>query len=166
VHLWIIHTRRPGQTRSWYLRSCKFHLMHYLAAGRSIDSFRLHGGQWESHGETEDLADFPTQSDPGGSVLSIVSAHDLVSVLYPHLSQPERNVLDCCAEGLGTREIGRRLHISHTMVTRHRHRIASLLAKLEKPAALGPCLPPGATKLRPHPPLCACRLNSRLAQNT
>ena len=26
VHLWLTEARRPGQTRSWYLQSCKFHL--------------------------------------------------------------------------------------------------------------------------------------------
>src|SRR6185436_4097236 len=38
VHLWLTETRRPGQTRSWYLQSCRFHLQHYLNCGRSIDS--------------------------------------------------------------------------------------------------------------------------------
>src|SRR5689334_13988341 len=38
VHLWLTETRRPGQTRSWYLQSCRFHLQHYLNFGRSIDS--------------------------------------------------------------------------------------------------------------------------------
>src|SRR5437899_1659078 len=38
VHLWLTETRRPDQTRSWYLQSCRFHLQHYLNSGRSIDS--------------------------------------------------------------------------------------------------------------------------------
>src|SRR5436190_17355315 len=38
IHLWLTETRRPGQTRSWYLQSCRFHLQHYLNCGRSIDS--------------------------------------------------------------------------------------------------------------------------------
>src|SRR5690349_21572876 len=38
IHLWRTETRRPGQTRSWYLQSCRFHLQHYLNCGRSIDS--------------------------------------------------------------------------------------------------------------------------------
>jgi len=45
-------------------------------------------------------------------------------------------VLDCLADGLGVREIGRRLEMSHTMVIRHRSKIASLLLKLEGPSFL------------------------------
>ena len=38
VHLWLTETRRPGQTKSWYLQSAKFHVLHYLISGRSVDS--------------------------------------------------------------------------------------------------------------------------------
>ncbi len=37
VHLWLTEARRPGQTQSWYLQSSKFHLLHFLASGRSVD---------------------------------------------------------------------------------------------------------------------------------
>ena len=40
IHLWLMEVRRPGQTRSWYLQSCKFHLLHYLSSGRSVDSIK------------------------------------------------------------------------------------------------------------------------------
>src|SRR5438132_877048 len=38
MHLWLMECRRPGQSISWYLQSCRFHLQHYLARGRSVDS--------------------------------------------------------------------------------------------------------------------------------
>src|SRR6266571_4749171 len=38
IHLWLTETRRPSQTRSWYLQSSKFHLQQYLVSGRSVDS--------------------------------------------------------------------------------------------------------------------------------
>src|SRR5690348_11215479 len=38
VHLWRIECDKPGRTRSWYLQSCQFHVRHWLAAGRSLDS--------------------------------------------------------------------------------------------------------------------------------
>src|SRR5260221_971754 len=37
IHLWLMEARRPGQTKSWYLQSSKFHLLHFLASGRSVD---------------------------------------------------------------------------------------------------------------------------------
>jgi len=51
----------------------------------------------------------------------------------PLLNNQERLVLECFADGLRLREIGRRLTMSHTMVIRHRRKIASLLTRLEKP---------------------------------
>src|SRR5258707_10150901 len=38
VHLWRIESDKPGRSSSWYLQSCQFHIRHYLAAGRSVDS--------------------------------------------------------------------------------------------------------------------------------
>src|SRR5438093_208661 len=70
IHLWLMETRRPGQTRSWYLQSVKFHLQHCLSSGRSVDSIKR--GRGHSHFEhgfeqTEELAELV---DPGDSVVS------------------------------------------------------------------------------------------------
>src|SRR6266446_6417643 len=72
VHLWLIETRRPGQTKSWYLQSCKFHLQHYLASGRSVDSGKRRRGQLELASEAEEWRVFPEQADSGDSVLTVV----------------------------------------------------------------------------------------------
>src|SRR5260370_7645471 len=45
IHLWLTEARRPSQTKSWYLQSCKYHLLHYLASGRSVDSGKRRAGQ-------------------------------------------------------------------------------------------------------------------------
>ncbi len=134
VHLWVTEIARAGQTRSWYLQSCKFHLLHYLAAGRSVDSAKRRDGQmWlADNGNTTDS--FVDDTDSGESVLDLVSARDILSLLSPHLNNQERAVLECFAEGLRLREIGRKLKISHTMVIRHRRRIASLLSRLDRPS--------------------------------
>jgi len=131
IHLWMIEARRPGQTRSWYLQSCKFHLLHYLASGRSVDSNKRRDGQIHHDLQADDPYDLYDLIDPGASVLSCVSARELLSLLSGHLLPHERDVLHCLADGLGPREIGRRLNISHTMVIKHRCKIASLLSRLE-----------------------------------
>ena len=132
VHAWLIEVRRPGQTRSWYLQSCKFHLLHYLASGRSVDSNKRRDGQMPYETQSEDTSDRHDPVDPGASVQSFVSARELVSLLSRGLVPVEKAVLEGLADGLGPREIGRRLNISHTMVIKHRCKIASLLAGLEK----------------------------------
>ncbi len=133
IHFWLTEARRPGQTKSWYLQSCKFHLQHYLASGRSVDSFKRRRGQLELASEAEEWRVFPEQADSGDSVLTVVCTRELISLLSRRLLPLEKAVLECLADGLGPREIGRRLGISHTMVLRHRGKIASLLTRPESP---------------------------------
>ena len=133
VHLWLTETRRPGQTLSWYLQSCRFHLHHYLNSGRSIDSAKRWRDQLPLNDNPSGNECATERGDAGNSVLTNVSAREIMSLLAPLLSRQEQAVLDCLAEGLGPREIGRKLKLSHTMVIRHRHKIASLVAKLELP---------------------------------
>ena len=134
VHLWLTETRRPGQTRSWYLQSCKFHLQHYLSGGRSIDSAKRWRDQLPfKEPEEEENESAHHESDCGNSVLTAVSAREILELLSAHLTRQERAVLDCLADGLGAREIGRKLKLSHTMVIRHRRKIAALFQKLELP---------------------------------
>jgi DNA-directed RNA polymerase specialized sigma24 family protein len=143
VHLWLTEARRPGQTRSWYLQSCKFHIQHYLSSGRSIDSAKRRDAQYLPAPDLETEENFPEQSDAGNSVVTAVSARELVSLLADHLQPQEKAVLACLADGLGPREIGRELKISHTMVIRHRRKIACLLTRLEsvnRPRGLGRAL--------------------------
>jgi len=132
IHLWLIETRWSGQTTSWYLQSCRFHLQHYLSSGRSVDSAKRRRGQVEV--EDDETARILT-SEAEELVLSEVSARDLVALLSQHLSNDERAVLDCLTEGLGPREIGRRLKMSHTMAVRHRCKIAEVLNRLDKHCA-------------------------------
>ncbi len=129
IHLWLTQARRPAQTRSWYLQSCKFHLQHYLASGRSVDSTKRSAGQLQFAPNAEE--DFFDDSDAGNTVFTSVSARDIISLLSRHLLPQEKAVLLCLADGLGPREIGLRLQMSHTMVIKHRRRIAVLLTRLE-----------------------------------
>ena len=134
VHLWLTETRRPGQTRSWYLQSCRFHLQHYLNCGRSIDSAKRWRDQLPLNEHSEEEETSSEEADSGNSVVTCVSAREIMAILTPHLSELEQAVLDCLADGLGAREIGRKLKLSHTMVIRHRRKIASLLTRLELPS--------------------------------
>ena len=136
IHLWLTETRRPGQTKSWYLQSSKFHLLHYLGSGRSVDSTKRGRGHAHIEPDSEQPEEFPELVDSGDSVLSQVIVRDIISLLSLHLCPRGNAVLDCLADGLGVREIGRKLEMSHTMVIRHRSKIASLLLKLEGPSFL------------------------------
>src|SRR5436190_23046651 len=93
IHLWLTEVGRPGQTRSWYLQSCKYHLLHYLAAGRSVDSGKRRAGQLQFVDVTDGANEGSTDLDSGDSVLGCVSARDIIALLWPHLKPQERAVL-------------------------------------------------------------------------
>src|SRR5207247_3850025 len=112
------------------LQSCKYHLLHYLASGRSVDSGKRRGVQLQVP-DCEDGQGFWDQIDSGNCVLNWVSARDIIALLSPQLSAQEKAVLDCFADGLGPREIGRKLSVTHTMVIKHRRKIAALFTRLE-----------------------------------
>jgi len=131
VHLWLVKTRRPGQTKSWYLQSCKFHLRHYLSSGRSIDSAKRRAGQLSFNSDSAGGDEIMDLVDTGPSVFSCVSARDLIAQLSRNLLPEEKAVLDCLADGLGSREIGRKLNVSHTIVIKRRRKLACLLRELE-----------------------------------
>src|SRR3989440_2775643 len=94
IHLWMIEARRPGQTQSWYLQSCKYHLLHYLASGRSVDSVKREGGRLQTPEDSEDEEGLSEQGDSGDSVFTLVSARDIISLLSAQLVPREKAVLD------------------------------------------------------------------------
>jgi DNA-directed RNA polymerase specialized sigma24 family protein len=136
IHWWLMQNQRPGQTRSWYLQSVKFHLLHHLSAGRSIDSAKRRSGQFHAE-DPADANGYDEEEDPGAGVVASVSVRDLLAQLFRRLVPQERTILQYLAEGWGAREIGRKLKMSHTMVLKHRRRIASVLVRLEMPSRPG-----------------------------
>src|ERR1051326_3923486 len=131
IHLWQVQEQTPGQTKNWYVQNCRFHLLHYLALGRSVDSPKRRASQvlpCEGEEEQDDWLD----RFRGGTnnVLQDVSARDILNSLSKLLSSRQISILEWLAEGLGTREIAKRLGISHPMVIKHRRKIAAFAKKL------------------------------------
>jgi DNA-directed RNA polymerase specialized sigma24 family protein len=129
VHFWKVECRRPGQSLSWYLQSCSFHLRHYLAAGRSIDSSKRRSllSRWPDEEETRDWLRRPSVDSP---VLARVQVREILYLLSRELTPRQQAVLRCLAQGLGPREIARRLRFSHPVVIKYRRQIATLAIRL------------------------------------
>src|SRR5258708_27306214 len=130
VCLWNVEAAKPGRTRSWYLQNCRFHVQHWLALGRSVDSPKrsrgdnripLHGTEVERA-----LPDYHTNGD----LFDLVSVQDLVSTLALRLSPSERDVLHGLADGFVLREIAFKSGLSYPTALKHRRKIAALTAKL------------------------------------
>ena len=155
VHLWRVETERPGQTKSWYWQSCRFHLQHYMAAGRSVDSTKRVAGQVPFFLNGDDDLDLMGHTEAEVSILAQVNAKEIVALLSKHLTPREREVLACLADGLGVRDIARKLKFSHAAAIKHRRKIAGLALKFgiaslptyAKRGRNGRKLPPPAKKL-------------------
>jgi DNA-directed RNA polymerase specialized sigma24 family protein len=130
LHLWLREQQRPGQTQSWYFQSCRFFLQNFLRKGRSVDATRRHKGVHWSAEENESPETFADSSASDSSVLALLSAREIVSMIAKWLAPLERQILIGLAEGFGVRELATRLNVSHTSVVRHRRRIAALALKL------------------------------------
>jgi DNA-binding CsgD family transcriptional regulator len=141
IHLWMLEEHRPEQTLSWYVQSCRFHLLNLLACGRSVDSHKRRPWvvsisengrvsplvqKWES-----ESASFPESTE-----------REIVLLLEPWLTRTEKRILDGLSNGLGAREMARQLGISHQAVSKHRHKITLVALRLglcpmhERPCSL------------------------------
>lgn len=129
VHLWLLEARKPNQTQSWYLQSCKFHLQNYLSIGRSIDSMKRSGYKLDTAPEDEEFDHLlPVQNDD--EFFGDLSARDILNQLTGRLTEFELEVLQLLAIGMGAREIGQQLKVSHPTVIKYRRRIAKHAQRL------------------------------------
>jgi RNA polymerase sigma factor (sigma-70 family) len=130
IHLWQQELDKPGQTQSWYLQSCRFHLLTYLSRGRSVDSLKRRRDR-SAMTEVSEAVDFATtRREEAESPLGSVCALDLIESLSKRISPVEQIILACLAEGIGLMEIAKKLGISHQAVSKYRQRLAALALKL------------------------------------
>jgi RNA polymerase sigma factor (sigma-70 family) len=130
VHLWQQEVERPKQTQSWYLQSCRFHLLNYLNRGRSVDSFKHRRGESRAGNEREFSESFLGNGAEGESPLDSVCALDIVELLSKRLNDREQEIFAHLAQGSGPREIAKKLRISHQSVSKHRQKLAALAIKM------------------------------------
>ena len=130
LHLWQREIQTPAQTQSWYLQSCRFHLLSYLNRGRSVDSVKRRHDQCLPDEELELAHSLLAGKANGESPLDSVCVLDIVELLSKRLSAREQDVLTHLIEGSGPREIARKLSISHQSVSKHRRKLAALAIKM------------------------------------
>ena len=123
ICLWLLQQKQPGQTVSWYLQGCRFHLLNQLAAGRSLDARKRERSRL-SFCSRADAEAFLTRWETETAVMPEFGCSEIVSLLSQRLTDGERQVLQELALGLGAREIARKLGVSHQMVVKRRKRIA------------------------------------------
>src|SRR5439155_22772915 len=93
---------------------------------------------------------------------SQVSAHEWLGILSARLTPREKAILDCLADGLGAREIARKLKISHPTAIKSRRKIAKLVIELGFASSAKPKQPP----IRLTGLVKRCALSSRTNRST
>ena len=130
VHLWRVGRDYPGRTRSWYLQSCRYHVQHWLASGRSVDSPKRAQADKRLAINGSDCEAALPEYHTNGEVFEAVSFRDVVSTLARHLKPRERVVLWGLVEGRAVSEIASKFGISRPTVIKYRRTIAALTIKL------------------------------------
>ncbi|HTL59005.1 MAG TPA: LuxR C-terminal-related transcriptional regulator [Candidatus Limnocylindrales bacterium] len=126
-HLWITEREKPNQTRSWYLQSCRFHVQHYLASGRSLDNPRRAESEVvDSDGEHPALSEYHTD----GELFESICFQDTLSALKGRLSKRQLAVLSGLVNGQTVSEIASAANLSYPTVLKYRNLIAGLTTKL------------------------------------
>ena len=130
IRIWRLESEEPGRTRSWYLQNCRFHVQHWLDAGRSVDSLKRTN---RDNRVTIDSVSDETPVDgyhTNGEFFEGISANDLVSTLAGFLKPNENALLGGLADGLVLQDIALKLKLSYPTALKYRRKIAALTIKL------------------------------------
>lgn len=128
IHLWKTETAKPHRTLSWYLQSCWFHLHHWLAAGRSVDSPKRSVAENRIPIDENLTPDMHTN----GEAFDRVCFDDLLLTLRHLVPRREMAVLEGLADGLGLREICTAAHLSYPTALKYRRHLATIVYNLDR----------------------------------
>src|SRR6266540_1373816 len=126
IRIWRLESEEPGRTRSWYLQNCRFHVQHWLASGRSVDSLK------RTNRDNRVILDPISDEIPvddyhtNGEFFEVISAKDLVSTLAGFLKPHESALLGGLADGLVLQDIAVKLKLSYPTALKYRRKIAAL----------------------------------------
>jgi len=143
VHLWLKLLEVPRQTRSWYMQSCRFHLLHVLNAGSSMDAVKRRHTRCAAEEEQEAVEREIQETGVVDPVFDNVSTMDAFEQLMMRLTPLQQKIFSFSYMGFGIRETAQLIEISHQAVSNHRRKIAEIATQLG--------LSPRRTTLEPAP---------------
>ena len=115
-----------GKTDSYILQGCYFHLRNYLRKNKE----RTVIVSVSSVTEEDSLEEVVLADD--GACCDYLEGVLQIEAIESRMTQRENDVLLLCLEGLTTREIGKRLGVSHVSVVKTRNRIKEKYERLRK----------------------------------
>jgi DNA-directed RNA polymerase specialized sigma24 family protein len=131
VHLVRVQTAEPGQTLSWYLKSCEFHARRCLRLRGGIDLPERSGDETLPGADKHrgNGAHTPAKVDQIVIQGEVITS-DTLDLILPQLSDMQQRVLFLLMKGCGVREAARELGVTHPAVIKHRKKIARLAREL------------------------------------
>jgi RNA polymerase sigma factor (sigma-70 family) len=130
LHFWQKESELPGQTLSYYLQSCHFHLLDYLRHGRSLDSPTRSHLRAELDEENDEEGPLPAELTLHENASDSTANRDLLQVIAEHVDEVNRRILLLAERGAGVREISRQLGISHPAVVKRFRTIRVMVRRL------------------------------------
>lgn len=122
LHLWIHHSegKLADKTDSYILQGCYFHLKNVIRKIHDNGTFISLSTVNEEDGTI--LAEIILPKDMS-SIAHVEGRMHVEAIEASGMTEREKNVLESCMEGMTTREIGRRMGISHVAVVKIRNKI-------------------------------------------
>ena len=136
IHLWsdFQSGSLDDKTDSYILQGCYFHLKNYIRKTQDPATILSLNSMMEEDGpHLEEML----VADGRPSCEQVETMLEVEAMTRAGASQRERDVLFFCLEGLTTREIGKKLGISHVSVVKIRNKIRERYEKLSGRAAAG-----------------------------
>lgn len=136
IHLWCDFQSGSldDKTDSYILQGCYFHLKNYIRKSQDPATLLSLNSMMEEDGpHLEEML----VADGRPSCEQVETRLEVEAMTGAGTSQRERDVLFFCLEGLTTREIGKKLGISHVSVVKIRNKIRERYEKLSGRAAPG-----------------------------
>jgi len=128
--LWLAEIKNPGRTVSWYLQRCRFHVQHWLALGRSLDSPKRASTANRLTIDGEEQEPALAEHYSSGEVFETLCVRDLISTLAGRLKPNELSVLGGLAAGFTLREVASKSGLSYPTALKYRRKIAAFAIKL------------------------------------
>jgi RNA polymerase sigma factor (sigma-70 family) len=132
IHLWVQFTEGAlsDKTDSYVLQGCYYHMKNYVRKTRDkAVLLSLTGSPDEDGSSLEESLPAKDVSPQDG----IDEGLQIEAIVESGMSGREKDVLTFSLEGMTTREIGKRLGVSHVSVVKIRNRIKERYVKLNGP---------------------------------
>lgn len=132
LHLWEKNNSNEldDKTLSYIVQGCSFNMRNYIRTHfRGVD--RKAVSAYEQINEEGDVLMDLLADNSKGSPEECLNTHSMIKDMEIELTEREKKLLLMSRQGLTTREMGRKLGISHVMVVKIKKKISKVYRSLE-----------------------------------